>query len=380
MLHIHSTNLQRAVGGGEVYTRSFTRALADAGARVTLHVDPSNRFWDGLAGPSISLSPARNAAELLAALPTRDALILTQSAIPPEVLATAVACHVLTGFAHMPMHERAPGEFLRYRLVLSVSRYCIGLLGRAGVGHVYPEPLYGTFALERPAAGEIVARSTYHWDERKWRDRFLGILEPVARAFRPARVFRRDAGLTLGIVSLLAPIKQFPLLFSHLAPIIARHPQVRLEVFGNGGYAQVRDLKRALVPLGERVRWWGFQASVQAIYPQLDYLMTGLPEKEALGLNVLEAQACGTPVLAPNAPPFTETIVDGQSGFLYRDPRQDHGADFAALLERIVLGEPRPDPRAATAHLAQFSYAALVERARRLLAHLAQAFPNAGRQ
>ena len=38
------------------------------------------------------------------------------------------------------------------------------------------------------------------------------------------------------------------------------------------------------------------------------------------------------------------------------------------------------DPRAAAAHLAQFSYAALVERARRLLGHLAQAFPNAGRQ
>lgn len=380
MLHIHCINLQRAVGGGEVYTRSFTRALAGAGAQVTLHIDPSNRFWDGLAGASITLSPARNAGELLAALPARDALILTQSAIPPEVLETAAARHVLTGFAHMPMHERAPGEFLRYRLVLTVSRYCIGLLERAGVGHTYPEPLYGSFALERPAASEIVARSAYYWDERKWRDRFLGILEPVARAFRPARVFRREAGLTLGIVSLLAPIKQFPLLFSHLAPVIARHREARLEVFGIGGYAQLRDLKRELAPLGERVRFWGFQASVQAIYPQLDYLMTGLPEKEALGLNALEAQACGTPVLAPHAPPFTETVVHGESGFLYRDPREDGGADFGALLERIVRGEPRPDPRRASAHLAQFSYGALVERARRLLAHLAQAFPDAGRQ
>ena len=319
MLHVHQINLQHALGGGEVYTRSFTRALADAGARVTLHVDRSNRFWDGLDGPSVTLSRVRSAGELRAALPARDALILTQTAIPAEVFDSAVEHHVLTGLAHMPMHARRPDEMLRYRLVMTVSQYCLDLLGRAGVRQVYPEPLYGTFELERPAGGAIIARSPYQWDERKWRDRLFGAFEPLARALRPARSFRREPGLTLGIVSLIAPIKQFPLLFSHLAPIIALQSQARLEIFGIGGYAQVRDLKDALAPLAGRVRYWGFQPSVQAVYPQLDYLMTGLPEKEALGLNAIEAQACGTPVLAPDAPPFIETIVHGRTGFLY-DP------------------------------------------------------------
>ena len=164
---------------------------------------------------------------------------------------------------------------------------------------------------------------------------------------------------------------QLPLLFSHLAPLIARHPGVRLEVFGSGGYAQVRDLRRAVAPIGDRVRFWGYQTNVTAIYPQLDYLMTGIAEKEALGLNAIESQACGTPVLAPDAPPFTETVLDGASGFRYRDPRQDNGRHFEQILDTIIAGRARPDPRIeARQHLAQFSYPALVDRARRIVAAL----------
>jgi glycosyltransferase involved in cell wall biosynthesis len=174
----------------------------------------------------------------------------------------------------------------------------------------------------------------------------------------------------LGVVSLLSPIKQFPLMFSLLAPRLALFPRINIEIFGNGGYAQVRDLQASLAPIRDRVRFWGYQESVGSIYPGLDYLLTGLAEKEALGLNVLEAQAAGTPVLAPRAPPFTETILDGESGFFYRDPRDDGGIDFAKLIGALVGGRPRPDPRTACGHLEKFSYAAMVGRARGVLEHL----------
>jgi glycosyltransferase involved in cell wall biosynthesis len=97
-----------------------------------------------------------------------------------------------------------------------------------------------------------------------------------------ASAFVRLPGIALGIVSRLTPIKQFPLLFRDLAPVLARHPQFRLEIFGAGGYASVRDLRAALAPLRERVRFWGAQAQVGAIYRRIDYLMTGLPEKRRL--------------------------------------------------------------------------------------------------
>lgn len=83
----------------------------------------------------------------------------------------------------------------------------------------------------------------------------------------------------------------------------------------------------------KQVRFWGQQYDIAGVYPQIDYLLTGLPEKLALGLNMTEAQTCGTSVLAVNAPPFTETVLEGVTGYLYEDPRKDQGADFARLLE-----------------------------------------------
>ncbi len=372
-LHIHHVNLQPIVGGGEIYTRALTQALVDAGADVTLYVHPAVRLWDGMEGARLKQIQVENEGELLQRLPAEGAIVLTQSPISVQGIERMAARHRVTGFAHMPMFQRSAESFRPYHLVFTVSRYCIELLKLAGLRQVYPEPVYGTADVAR--GGEpVTRRPPYIVDRRKFRDVLVGGLGALAGiASRKREQFSKQSGLTLGLVSLLSPIKQFPALFSILAPILARRPAVMLEIFGNGGYAQVRDLRRALAPLGGRVRFWGYQPNVGAIYPQLDYLMTGLPEKEALGLNALEAQSCGTPVLAPDAPPFTETIIDGASGFLYRDPRQDGGRHFETILDAILAGRPRPDPRvAAKDHLARFTHAALVERARGLIRALSE--------
>jgi glycosyltransferase involved in cell wall biosynthesis len=368
MLHIHHVNLQPIVGGGEIYTRSLTRALVDAGASVTLYAHPAVRLWDGMQGPGLDVVRIDGENRLREHLPDKGALVLTQSPISPRLVEQLAASHRVAGFAHMPMIQRSADGLRAYHLVATVSRYCIGLLRATGLARIYPEPVYGTADVAR-SSEPLQRRSPYIVDPQKFRDILIGGLGSLAGlAGRKTEAFRKRPGLTLGLVSLIAPIKQFPALFSIVAPVLARREQVSLEIFGAGGYAQVRDLRRAVAPLGGRARFWGYQTNVGAIYPQLDYLMTGLPEKEALGLNALEAQACGTPVLAPAAPPFTETVLDGAGGFLYRDPRQDGGRHFEATLDAILRGRPRPDPRvAAREHLATFSHAALVGRARRLM-------------
>ena len=156
------------------------------------------------------------------------------------------------------------------------------------------------------------------------------------------------------------------MLFRQIAPALARHPEFRLEIFGAGGYASVRDLRRALAPISERVRFWGQQRDVGAAYRKLDYLLAGLPEKEALGLNILEAQACGTPVLAVRARPFTETVADGVTGLFYDDPRQDAGASFDKLLQRLAAQPFHISSDRARPHLEQFSEAAFTQRVARL--------------
>jgi glycosyltransferase involved in cell wall biosynthesis len=365
-------NLQPYFGGGEVYTAFLCRALAKLGVPTRLIAHPRADFWPGLGLPAdTEIIRAADTAEAISRLPAEPGWLLGHGPLPPAAVAAAKGKGwLVTAVAHMPVQGRDPAAFAGHDRVFAVSGWVLDGLLAAGLP-AWREPLYGVAHLERTGGGgadtadtadSICRASRYDWDRRKFRDRLLSWLEPLVEPWRPRPHYRKRPGLTLGIVSRLTPIKQFPRLFECLAPVLARQPDVTLEIFGSGGYASVRDLSRALAPLGGRVRFWGHQGDVAAIYAGIDYLLTGLPEKEALGLNIIEAQACGTPVLAPAAPPFTETVVDGVTGFLYCDPRDDGGVDFARLLAHLRALPSRPDPRLATAHLARFSLDAFTAR------------------
>jgi len=328
-------------------------------------------YWRDLGLDAGRLVEIDDGAELARVLPEQPCLVVTHN-ILGEDLAREIACrHALAGFVHMPLYERDPKGLRHYDVLFAVSRHVLNSMRAKGLTNDSPEPLYAVADLALRGGhrrGELMACSPYDWDRRKWRDRLLAVAEPLLLRFASGRFYAKKAGLTLGIVSRLTPIKQFALQFSVLAPVLARFPGVNLEVFGSGGYASVRDLRHALAPLGARVRFWGYQSDVRAAYAAVDYVLSGLPEKEALGLNLIEAQACGTPVIAIDAPPFTETVLDGLTGHLYADPRGDAGAGFAALLERLLAGEARLKPLDATAHLHRFSIAAFRERVARALA------------
>jgi glycosyltransferase involved in cell wall biosynthesis len=362
-------NLQPHFGGGEVYTAFLCRALSQLGMPTRLLVHPRAGFWDRLGLPADTERIAvADATDLPQHLPAGPVWLLSHGPLP-SCLRAALPGRLRTAIAHMPVQGRDPAAFADHDRIYAVSGWVRDGLQAADLP-AWDEPLYGVADLaNRPGGGEIRRSSRYDWDRRKGRDRLLSWLEPLVEMLRPHPAFERRPGLTLGIVSRLTPIKQFPLLFSNLAPVLARHPQVHLEIFGSGGYASVRDLDRALaeLPAGQ-VRFWGQQGNVADIYPQLDYLLSGLPEKEALGLNIIEAQACGTPVIAVNTPPFTETVVNDLTGFLYRDPRQDAGGDFGRLLDELLAGRAKPRPELAGSHLARFSFEAFVERLRPVVA------------
>jgi len=366
---VYQINLQQHFGGGEVYTRFFSLALIELGYRVVLFVNRKADFWESLLPSGVELVRVDGAADVRRLLPQERALVVTQTALDADDAQWVGGRHVLCGFVHMPLHERDPAGLKHYRVLWPVSQYVLDSIKSRGYGQWYAEPLYGVADPARNAPGDtVVRRAEYDWDQRKLRDRLLGLIEPLWRMNQTVLRFSRRPGLTLGMVSRLTPIKQFPLMFGMLAPILARCPQVNLEIFGSGGYASVRDLRASLAPIRAQARFWGHQSNVAAVYPQLDYVLSGLPEKEALGLNLIEAQHCGTPVLAVRAPPFTETVVDGKSGFFFTDPREDGGDSFAQLMQRLQSGAARPDPRQAVAHLERFSFAAFRQRVARALA------------
>jgi len=366
MTHCYQVNLQIGWGGGEVYTAFFTRALLGLGIKTTLFVHRANPHWVARLSVECKIVPVDGMADIIKELAGPSCWLLFHTpAKETEAAPLHAAGHFLSAIAHMPLYGRDPAYLRHYDIIYAVSAHVIDSLHAAGIHQVHNQPLWGIADLtgrREMANTPILAASPYDWDTRKGRDRILSWIYPFYAMLKPDRPFARAHGITLGIVSRLTPIKQFPLLFNHIAPVLARHPNYRLEIFGAGGYASVRDLRHALRPIRERVRFWGQQQDVSTIYRNIDYLLTGLPEKEALGLNVLEAQACNTPVIAINARPFTETVADGVTGVFYDDPRIDGGASFDILLSKLtdqkflILTEPKKT------HMAQFSESAFMQR------------------
>lgn len=172
--------------------------------------------------------------------------------------------------------------------------------------------------------------------------------------------------LVVGIVGRLVALKRHELLFEALERLGGTHPKLHLLVVGDGG-ADREVLIRAMEshPQAGRLRWTRHRDDLESCYPAMD-LLAAPSEVEGLSNAVLEAMACGVPVLAHSACGNAEVIRDGKDGFLaeIRD-----GASLAALLSDL-LGDPeRLRKTGQSARLAvqeRFSMEAMVESYRRL--------------
>jgi glycosyltransferase involved in cell wall biosynthesis len=84
--------------------------------------------------------------------------------------------------------------------------------------------------------------------------------------------------------------------------------------------------------LGARVRFLGPRRDIAAVLRSVDVLVQA-SSREGLGLSVLEAQACGTPVVAYPASGTSEIVRDGETGLL---ARQGDVAHLSACVGRVL--------------------------------------------
>ncbi|TAN37110.1 MAG: glycosyltransferase family 1 protein [Verrucomicrobia bacterium] len=142
---------------------------------------------------------------------------------------------------------------------------------------------------------------------------------------------------TILYVGRLKRYKGIELGFEAVQRLRAKYPKIEYAIVGVGDYLPRLQDKVRMLGLENNVSFRGFvtHAEKVALMQQAAVLIYTSP-KEGWGLSVIEANACGTPVVASAAPGLRESVKHGETGFLV-----PHG-DVDALTQR--LGQLLSDP------------------------------------
>jgi glycosyltransferase involved in cell wall biosynthesis len=113
-------------------------------------------------------------------------------------------------------------------------------------------------------------------------------------------------------VGRLEPVKDYPTLLEAMM----RVPKPsRLVIAGAGPLREELEVHVARLGVGERVHFLGFQPEVQRWMQAADGFVLA-SRWEGLPMALLEAAACGLPVVATDVPGTRETVDDGRTGRL----------------------------------------------------------------
>jgi glycosyltransferase involved in cell wall biosynthesis len=106
--------------------------------------------------------------------------------------------------------------------------------------------------------------------------------------------------------------------------VVQQLPNAVFVVVGNNPYFTEAGLRyeeslqrRSAASLSERVRFLGFRDDVPAVLSHLDVLVQANRGPEGLGRSMLEAMACGIPVIAVDRWGPAELVQHGQTGLLF---------------------------------------------------------------
>ncbi|QDT09591.1 glycosyltransferase [Planctomycetes bacterium K23_9] len=164
-------------------------------------------------------------------------------------------------------------------------------------------------------------------------DRF----QPRDKAEMRARI-GIDANVpTAGIVAALRPEKQHVMLVQSWAKVVQQLPNAVLVVIGDGVEREAIEQATAELGLEDNVRMLGMRHDVPEVLAGLDLKVLS-SRMEANPASTLEANACGLPVVAPNVGSLPDTVVEGETGYLYEANNVDA---LAESMLKVLSSEDR---------------------------------------
>ena len=148
---------------------------------------------------------------------------------------------------------------------------------------------------------------------------------------------RRDLGVgadvpLVGILGRLVPIKDHATLLSAMDLL----PGVHLAIIGDGELRAGLENQVRTSGLADRVHFTGWRTDTAAVLSDLDVVAL-TSRNEGTPVALIEAGACGRPVVATRVGGVTHVVNDGTTGYLV--PPGDHQA-VAAMLAKLLADPP----------------------------------------
>lgn len=143
------------------------------------------------------------------------------------------------------------------------------------------------------------------------------------QAYRPERDDRwfkqtfdlPDESITVGMIAQFIPRKGHATLLDAIPEIIRTVPSARFVLLGQGPLLQEIKKQVEAAKLTDHVRLPGFRHDMARVLPNLDVLVHPA-SMEGLGVSLLQAAACGVPVVATPVGGIPEIVQNGENGYL----------------------------------------------------------------
>ena len=157
---------------------------------------------------------------------------------------------------------------------------------------------------------------------------------------RPSSLVPRPSSIfTIGVVGRLTPLKGHKYFLQALAKVIRVLPQVRALIVGDispgkDKYKEELQMLSRRLSLDRYVQFLGRVDNMPRVYSQLDALVLPTVTQEAFGRVIIEAGACGVPVIATKVGGVVDIIEDGVNGVLVTPKNPDDLAQAIIRLSR----------------------------------------------
>jgi lipopolysaccharide heptosyltransferase II len=153
---------------------------------------------------------------------------------------------------------------------------------------------------------------------------------------------KKQKEFNVGIIARLTPIKGHAYFIKAMAKIARFAPRLKIWIVGDAPPAK-KAYKEGIEVLVKRLGLWhcteflGTLRNIPEVLSYLDLLVLATTTQEAFGRVIIEAQACGVPVIATRVGGVVDIIDDGKTGLLV--PPAEPGAIAEAAMK--IFKDPK---------------------------------------